>query len=226
MLPRRYNVLPTLGGKKQCFNEYRQQRKLEEIEETKQRLRQAKDAFLGMLEASDAITSEASFRRAKELFEQEAWWKVRRGTVMLPLSAMSGSRGASCSASCGPQFRTEIAPHGLLVAVLLGCSPGSAASLVRCVSGAARRSWPDRSSLCVRPQAVPEADRTALYAEHLKEREKQEREQQRKESRERRAAVKSLITALPDLDCTATWRKVSSGAARGTLIAYICLSSC
>lgn len=73
---KRYGALKSLGEKKACFNEYLQQRKREEREEARQRLRQARDDFTAMLEESTEVTVLTKFTRAVHIFEKDPRWKA------------------------------------------------------------------------------------------------------------------------------------------------------
>ena len=76
--PPRYAALQSLGEKKQAFNEYIQQRRNEEKEEERKRFKQARVDFIKLLVQSQELRLTHSYRRAKEIFEDEPIWKVGR----------------------------------------------------------------------------------------------------------------------------------------------------
>ena len=76
-LPRRYGALKSLGEKKSCFNEYIIQRKNEEKEEERRKLKQAREDLLALVIESPELKLTHSYRRAKEIFEDDPRWKVR-----------------------------------------------------------------------------------------------------------------------------------------------------
>lgn len=63
-------------------------------------------------------------------------------------------------------------------------------------------------------QAVPEAERNALFSEHLVDRDKRDRETARRAARERRGALRELLAVLTDVSLATTWRKVRRRCAR------------
>eukprot|EP00191_Tetraselmis_sp_GSL018_P019477 CAMPEP_0177582924 /NCGR_PEP_ID=MMETSP0419_2-20121207/3030_1 /TAXON_ID=582737 /ORGANISM="Tetraselmis sp., Strain GSL018" /LENGTH=858 /DNA_ID=CAMNT_0019072245 /DNA_START=64 /DNA_END=2641 /DNA_ORIENTATION=- len=73
---KRYGALKSLGEKKACFNEYLQQRKREEKEEARLRLRQARDDFTTMLEECKQLAPGTRFSQVKHLFEKDARFKA------------------------------------------------------------------------------------------------------------------------------------------------------
>jgi len=73
---KRYGALKSLGEKKACFNEYLQQRKREEREEARQRIRKAREDFMAMLDDSPELTSHSKFARAAQLFESDSRWQA------------------------------------------------------------------------------------------------------------------------------------------------------
>lgn len=75
----RYGALKSLGEKKACFNEYAQQRKNEEKDEARQKLKRSREEFVRMLEGSDD-RSLTRFSRARELFEDDPRWKAVTNT--------------------------------------------------------------------------------------------------------------------------------------------------
>lgn len=86
----RYGALKSLGEKKQCFNEYIQQRRNDEREEERRKARQAKDDFFKMLMESTELKLSHGFRRAREIFEDDSRWKVGGGLCA------GGSQTACC----------------------------------------------------------------------------------------------------------------------------------
>lgn len=73
---RRYKALKSLGEKKQCFNEYLQQRKKFEKEEERMKIKKSKEDFETMLDESKAITRNMRFSQVKELFEDDPRWQA------------------------------------------------------------------------------------------------------------------------------------------------------
>ncbi|DBB01103.1 TPA: hypothetical protein ACH3X1_000995 [Trebouxia sp. C0004] len=73
---KRYAALKSLGEKKQCFNEYLQQRKKGEKEEERQRLKRAKEDYEAMLEESKDLKPGFRYSQARTLFEDDPRWKA------------------------------------------------------------------------------------------------------------------------------------------------------
>lgn len=73
----RYDALKSMGEKKQCFNEYVTQRRNEEKEEERRRIRQAREDFVNMVLVSRHVRAGHSFKRARDLLEEDPRWKVR-----------------------------------------------------------------------------------------------------------------------------------------------------
>ncbi|KAL0047243.1 hypothetical protein WJX82_010442 [Trebouxia sp. C0006] len=73
---KRYAALKSLGEKKQCFNEYLQQRKKGEKEEERQRLKRAKEDYEAMLEESKDLKPGFRYSQARTLFEDDSRWKA------------------------------------------------------------------------------------------------------------------------------------------------------
>jgi len=72
----RYGALKGLGEKKQCFNEFIQHKRNEEKEDERRRAKQAKDDFVRMIIDSTALKTSHSFKKAKEMFEEDSRWKT------------------------------------------------------------------------------------------------------------------------------------------------------
>ncbi|KAJ9533372.1 hypothetical protein QJQ45_026392 [Haematococcus lacustris] len=72
----RYGALKSLGEKKQAFNEYTQHKRNEEKEEERRKAKQAKEDFFRLIVDSVTLKTSHNFRRARELFEEEACWKA------------------------------------------------------------------------------------------------------------------------------------------------------
>ena len=77
----RYDALKSMGEKKQCFNEYVNQRRNEEKEEERRRIRQAREDFVSMLIGSRQVRAAHGFKRARDVLEEDPRWKVR-GTLI------------------------------------------------------------------------------------------------------------------------------------------------
>ena len=75
----RYSALKSLGEKKACFNEYLQQRRNQEKEEERKRLKQAREDYAQLLVSCPDFKAAQGFRRATELLEDHPAWKVREG---------------------------------------------------------------------------------------------------------------------------------------------------
>ncbi|GFH30992.1 uncharacterized protein HaLaN_29933, partial [Haematococcus lacustris] len=71
-----YGALKSLGEKKQAFNEYTQHKRNEEKEEERRKAKQAKEDFFRLIVDSVTLKTSHNFRRARELFEEEACWKA------------------------------------------------------------------------------------------------------------------------------------------------------
>lgn len=101
----RYSALKSLGEKKACFNEYLQQRRNQEKEEERKRLKQAREDYVQLLVSCPDFKAAQGFRRAKELLEDHPAWKVR-GRCGEGASKGSG-RSATLRGACGKAWVTE-----------------------------------------------------------------------------------------------------------------------
>jgi len=75
----RYGALKSLGEKKACFNEYVQQRKNEEREEARAKVKKQREDFTHMLETAEAGREGKPllrFSEARDLFEDDPRWKA------------------------------------------------------------------------------------------------------------------------------------------------------
>eukprot|EP00850_Spirogloea_muscicola_P004143 SM000017S02883 [mRNA] locus=s17:918328:927163:+ [translate_table: standard] len=68
---KRYSALKTLGERKQAFNEYIAQRKKQEVEEKRLKVKRSREEFLAMLSESKALTSSMRWSKAQALFEND-----------------------------------------------------------------------------------------------------------------------------------------------------------
>lgn len=62
------------GEKKSCFNEYLQLRKNQEREDARKRAKAAREDFVAMVVESHELSSRDTFRRAREVLEEDARW--------------------------------------------------------------------------------------------------------------------------------------------------------
>lgn len=70
----RYEALAKLSEKKQCFNEYKTQRGVEEKEEERQRAKENKDKLVKFLETHPKMTSQVRYRQAEEMYRSLPIW--------------------------------------------------------------------------------------------------------------------------------------------------------
>ncbi|KAH9655528.1 pre-mRNA-processing protein 40A [Citrus sinensis] len=73
---RRYGALKTLGERKQAFNEYLGQRKKQEAEERRFKLKKAREDYKKMLEESVELTSSTRWSKAVTMFENDERFKA------------------------------------------------------------------------------------------------------------------------------------------------------
>ncbi|KAG2704779.1 hypothetical protein I3760_05G021100 [Carya illinoinensis] len=73
---RRYGALKTLGERKQVFNEFLSQRKKQEAEERRIKLKKAREEFKQMLEESSELTSSTRWSKAVSMFENDERFKA------------------------------------------------------------------------------------------------------------------------------------------------------
>lgn len=73
---RRYGALRTLGERKQAFNEYLGQRKKQEAEERRFKLKKAREDYKKMLEESTELTSSTRWSKAVTMFENDQRFKA------------------------------------------------------------------------------------------------------------------------------------------------------
>ncbi|KAM7280653.1 hypothetical protein ACFE04_007787 [Oxalis oulophora] len=73
---KRYGALRTLGERKQAFNEYLGQRKKQEAEERRLRLKKAREEFMKMLEESKDLTISTKWSKAASIFENDERFKA------------------------------------------------------------------------------------------------------------------------------------------------------
>ncbi|CBY10029.1 unnamed protein product [Oikopleura dioica] len=71
----RYEALAKLSEKKQCFNEYKTQRGVEEKEEERQKAKENKDKLLKFLETHPKMTSQVRYRQAEEMYRTLSIWQ-------------------------------------------------------------------------------------------------------------------------------------------------------
>eukprot|EP00803_Ostreobium_quekettii_P011403 evm.model.scf_473.7 EVM.evm.TU.scf_473.7 scf_473:23302-33338(+) len=72
---KRYGALKSLGEKKNCFNEYIQERRNQEREDERKRHKKARDDYMTMLESSTELKSTTRYSKAREIFEDDPRWK-------------------------------------------------------------------------------------------------------------------------------------------------------
>ncbi|XP_044489433.1 pre-mRNA-processing protein 40A-like [Mangifera indica] len=73
---RRYGALRTLGERKQAFNEFLGQRKKQEAEERRSKVKKARDDYKKMLEESLELTSSTRWSKAVTMFENDERFKA------------------------------------------------------------------------------------------------------------------------------------------------------
>ncbi|KAL5855269.1 hypothetical protein ACOSQ4_005071 [Xanthoceras sorbifolium] len=73
---RRYGSLRTLGERKQAFNEFLGQRKKQEAEERRSKLKKAREDYKKMLEESTELTSSTRWSKAVTMFENDDRFKA------------------------------------------------------------------------------------------------------------------------------------------------------
>ncbi|KAL9417657.1 hypothetical protein AB3S75_040611 [Citrus x aurantiifolia] len=73
---RRYGALKTLGERKQAFNEYLGQRKKQEAEERRFKLKKAREDYKKMMEESVELTSSTRWSKAVTMFENDERFKA------------------------------------------------------------------------------------------------------------------------------------------------------
>ncbi|KAM4088621.1 hypothetical protein ACJW30_07G085100 [Castanea mollissima] len=73
---RRYGALKTLGERKQVFNEFLSQRKKQEAEERRIKLKKAREEFKQLLEGSTELTSSTRWSKVVSMFENDERFKA------------------------------------------------------------------------------------------------------------------------------------------------------
>ncbi|XP_054786408.1 pre-mRNA-processing protein 40A-like isoform X2 [Prosopis cineraria] len=73
---KRYGALKSLGERKQVFNEFLNQKKKQEAEEKRMKLKKAREDFKKMLEESTELTSSTRWSKAVSLFENDDRFKA------------------------------------------------------------------------------------------------------------------------------------------------------
>ena len=72
----RYKVIKSVSGKKQLFKEYVQQQKKLERNEVRNRLEQARENFMKMLDENKTFNSDAKFHKTAHLFANDPRYKA------------------------------------------------------------------------------------------------------------------------------------------------------
>lgn len=73
---RRYGALKTLGERKQVFNEFISQKRKQEAEDRRSRMRKAREDFRNMLEESKELTSSSRWSKMISIFENDERYKA------------------------------------------------------------------------------------------------------------------------------------------------------
>ena len=73
---KRYNALPKLNEKKQCFNAYKIQKGKEEKEEERKAAKEAKEALYDYLISHPHMNSNLLYRKAHDLFDAHKEWNI------------------------------------------------------------------------------------------------------------------------------------------------------
>ncbi|TXG64060.1 hypothetical protein EZV62_011054 [Acer yangbiense] len=76
IVDKRYGTLRTLGERKQAFNEFLGQKKKEEAEERRNKLKKAREDYKKMLEESTELTSTSRWSKALTMFENDDRFKA------------------------------------------------------------------------------------------------------------------------------------------------------
>ena len=72
----RYNAIKGIGEKKRIFNDYIQMTKKAERNEVRNKIEQAKENFVTMLETSGTLTSDSKYHKVAQQFIMDQRWKM------------------------------------------------------------------------------------------------------------------------------------------------------
>ncbi|GAX86158.1 hypothetical protein CEUSTIGMA_g13571.t1 [Chlamydomonas eustigma] len=232
----RYGALKSLGEKKQCFNEYIIQRRNEEKEEERKRIKQAREDFLQLIMDSTEVKLTHSYRRAKEIFEDEPRWKAEAKTAFKELLA---------SVKCHSEWTWE---HALKL-IVNDPRYGALKSLgekKQCFNEyiiqrrneekeeerkRIKQAREDFLQLIMdstevklthsyrrakeifedepRWKAVPEREREELFHEGQKEKDRREKEEKKADKKRKAQAFRELLESISTIQFGTEWRKVA-----------------